>query len=84
MDKLVHQAGFPDPSLSDHGDEVAVACRGPRQGLLQRLELHLTPDKAGESAHRGGMEAPPERTGPDQLEHLHRLCQPRTGTGPRA
>ena len=36
----------------------------------------LTPDKAGEPARRSGLQAPPERTGPDQLKHLHRLCQP--------
>ncbi len=64
MDKLVHQAGLPHPSLSNYGDDVAVTRFCLCQRLLQRLELHLAPDKAGQPARRGGLEAPPDRAGP--------------------
>jgi hypothetical protein len=84
MDELIHQAGLPHPGLSNHGDDVAVARGGPGQCLLECFEFHLAPDEAREPTRRGSLEAPPDHTGPDQFEDVHRLGSPLTGTGPKA
>ena len=49
---------------------------GPLQGLLQGRQLLLPSHEAGESPRRAGLQAPPDRTGPDQLKDLHGLRQP--------
>ena len=74
MDELVHQAGLAHPGLAHHGHHLAVA----RAGLLERLpqggDFRLAPHKAGEAPRGRGLEAAAQGAGPDQLEHLHRLC----------
>ena len=74
MDTLVHQAGLPHPGLAHDGHHLAVASAGLVERLAQGGEFRLAPHKAGEAPRGRGLEAAAQRAGPDQLEHLHRLC----------
>src|SRR6185503_7816952 len=47
--ELVQQARFPDPGFSDHEDGVCLAGRRACEGILQEVELALSPDERGQA-----------------------------------
>jgi hypothetical protein len=59
-----------------------VAGPGPLQCLRQGCKLGIAADKASESAGRSGLQAPPDATGANQLEDLHRRIEPFNGHWP--
>ena len=73
--KLVDQARFPDPGLTHHGRHLSLPRPGLLQGLLQQRELLVPSDKLTQPARRRRLQATADRRDPDELEHLHRLCQ---------
>jgi anaerobic selenocysteine-containing dehydrogenase len=61
--------GFARPASAQG---CAHACRC----LHQRRDLGFTAHKARQAPHHRCLQAPTDRTGADQLEHLYRLRQP--------
>ncbi len=49
VETLMHQAGLPHTRFSHQGDHLAMACPRPCQGLVERLQLLLPPDKGRQS-----------------------------------
>ena len=45
VEELVDQARLAHPGLPDERDDLPLASSSPCQGLLQRLQLRLPPDK---------------------------------------
>ena len=72
VDKLVHQARLAHTGLADQRHHLAVPRPRPLLGVAEGVEFRLPPHK-GESAPRHGSLTTADCTGPDQLEHLHRL-----------
>ena len=73
--KLVDQARLPDTGLSHHGHHLPMPRPGLLQGLLQRLQLMVPSDKPAQPTRRSRLQAAADGRDPDQLEHLHGLCQ---------
>ncbi len=76
LDKLIDQAGLPDAGLAHRSHHLAVASSCQLQHLTECLDLCLAPDKPGESTGDRRLQTSANGTGPDQLEHFHRLCHP--------
>ena len=55
VEELVDQARFAHPGLPDEGDDLPLAGPGLRQGLPQRLQLGLSPDKGREPPRYRGL-----------------------------
>ena len=75
MHKLIDQARFPNPGLSHYRRHLPMPRTGLLQGLLQRLQLMVPSDKPAQPTRRSRLQAPADSRDPDQLEHLHGLCQ---------
>ena len=75
VDKLVHQTRLAHPGLAEQGHELALPLPGLRQGLRQRRQLLIAPDKARQPTRHGSLEATTHGCGPDQFEDLHGLRQ---------
>ena len=83
MDKLIGQARLAHAGLAHQRHYLAVpACR-LRQRPMQSLELGLPSHKARQPPCRGGLEAPPQCTGPHQLKDIHRVWQALHRHGPQ-
>ena len=78
---LVHQARLAHAGLPDARHDLAVPGACPRERLMQRLDLCVAPDKAGEAARRRGLQAPADGHWPEEFEHLDRLRQALDGNG---
>jgi hypothetical protein len=83
MHTLIDKAGFPDPGFPDHRHHLAVACAGTLHGLDEGRAFRLPADKPRQAPRHPGLEAPPERTRPDQLEDFGWLRQPLHRDGPQ-
>ena len=76
MDELVDQARLPHTRLTNDGHRLAMARPSLRERLLQGRQLLLASHEARQPARRTGLQAPADRTDPDQLKDLHRVRQP--------
>ena len=76
VDTFVDQARLAHARLPHQGHHLALPRRGLFQRLMQRRQFLLPPHKAGEATRHCGLQAPAGATGPQQLEHLHRLRHP--------
>ena len=55
VDELVYQALFPHAGLPDYGRHLAMPRSSSFHGLLQRPQLLLPPDEAGEPTGHAGL-----------------------------
>ena len=83
MDKLVGQTGLPHTRLANHRHHLAVARASSCEGMPERLDFRLPPDKARQPSRHRGLQAPTDAAGADQFKHLHRLHQPFDGHWPQ-
>ncbi len=74
--KFIDQARFLHPGLAHQCHHLTMPSSGLCQGLVQGVELALPSDKARQPLGGPGLEALAYCRGPNQLTHLHRLCQP--------
>src|SRR5881296_3156881 len=70
---------LPTPGLAHECDHLAMPGAGLFQGLLHDHQFLIPPDKARQAPRCSSLQAPPDSTGTDQLEHLHRLHEPFDG-----
>src|SRR4029453_700514 len=75
VDQLIYHTRLAYPGLTEQGDELALTLGGLRQGLRQRPQLLIAPDKARQPTRHSGVQATMEGGGPDQLEDVHGLGQ---------
>src|SRR5437879_2073710 len=75
LGKLVDQARLAHAGLAHNGHDLAMPSSGLLQGLPERFKLVLPTHKARQTTRGHSLEAAMDRTGPDELEHLHWLRQ---------
>src|SRR4029453_16191557 len=75
MYELVDQARLPHARFPDHRYKLPMASSGPLQGVVERLDLCLPSDEAGEPTGGGRLQAPAQGRGSGQLEDFYRLSQ---------
>jgi hypothetical protein len=83
MDTLIDQAGLADPSLTDHGHHLTVACPSTLQGLDQGRELRVASDKAGEPRTAAACKRRRIPLAPTSSKMSTGLLSPFTGMDPR-
>ena len=62
--KLGDQARLADAGLSDDGHHLAMTCPGALQGLMELIQLSLTPHEARQTARCGRLQARPHGPAP--------------------
>ena len=76
MDELIDQARLPHAGLPDEATTWPCPAPARSSACCSAVELLLPSHEAGEPPRRAGLQAPADRTGPDQLKDLHGLGQP--------
>jgi hypothetical protein len=71
--KLVDQARLAHARFSHQGDDLAMPCSRPCQGLVECFQLLLPPHKGRQAPGGGDLQAPAHGTGAHQLKDLDGL-----------